>query len=66
MSIQCKACKYKGEIYNEAGVSPITNPKFIEISGVRFVIEDTTRFNNYKEVRLYACPKCGTVRMEEY
>lgn len=38
--------------------------EFIHISG-SFTIASDRYYSSVKQVELYACPKCGTIRMEE-
>lgn len=42
----------------------IGDEEFTKITGV--VFKDETDFFNERKVYLFACPKCGTVRMERY
>lgn len=40
---------------------------FIRIEGSVFRIRnETSYFSNYDDVSLYACPKCGTIKMQYY
>ena len=52
------------EIEEYVEVNP-KGEKFIEING-NFTINSVMRYAyNIKEVRLYACPECGTAKMVE-
>lgn len=53
--MKCKACGYND--YDD------NNDNFIEINGV-FMIRDNYG-KGIKEAYLSACPKCGTIRLED-
>ena len=65
-----------GYVYQEEIKSPTGNWRddilaegerpFIRIDG-KFTVQCRGNWEDYiKDVRLYACPECGTVRMEAY
>lgn len=60
---ECKVCGHK------AGYGWVDD-KYVKLEGEDFInIEGnfsySTRYTDNKKCYLYACPKCGTVRMED-
>lgn len=43
----------------------IGDKKFIQIRGNFFIEDDYSYHRDEERISLYACPKCGTVRMDE-
>ena len=64
--IECGACRYKagqGYDFNKNDFEYFGDKEFIRIKQT-FMIESDVYFASNEEVDLYACPECGTVRME--
>ena len=62
---QCKSCGYAyAEEYNDGGYyeAVVGDTEFIELGLTTRKGDDY--FETVSEVRLYACPKCGTVHIE--
>lgn len=68
MTIKCKVCDYgKSEDWENEDGKPRGNKSFIEIKGIEFKVDAEMRWGEQsKPVYLYACPECGTVRMENW
>lgn len=68
--MKCAVCnyEYEEEYVNENGRKfykpTIGDDEFIKING-SFTIEGDW-YGTIQEVNMYACPKCGTVRMEKW
>ncbi len=63
MTMKCKAC---GHEYIEDKYST-TGKEFILLTNIFSISEESNEGFTYlheKSVNLYACPECGTVRME--
>lgn len=59
--MKCTTCGYE-HVYTDDGLK---GEPFIKIKGVDFRVDTTMRWGEQSErVYLYACPECGTVRME--
>lgn len=56
-------CGYE---YDAIEKSDGENEPFHYISGSTFKIRSTIRYGNEEEVKLLACPKCGTVKMRNW
>jgi len=42
----------------------VGDEEFVRIEGSVFRVKTDSYYLEYKDVSLFACPKCGTVRME--
>ncbi|ADK13140.1 MULTISPECIES: hypothetical protein [Clostridium] len=68
--MKCKACGYEHEGHYTEDNKYVTtkgDKPFIEVSQ-NIAVKEKDKFNNTKEIlstKLYACPNCGTVKMEE-
>lgn len=67
----CKACGHEYEETWDSKINDIVNvfgtEPFVKITGT-FLKEDETSWGakNIQEIDLYACPKCGTVKIKMY
>lgn len=70
--MKCATCnyEYKDEYVNENGArfyKPIIGDnEFIQINGNFTIKIEGDWYNAIQEIDLYACPKCGTVRIEKW
>lgn len=61
--MKCAACSYSFEEQQEAKSSSSENEKFLKlINNFHFKDKD----GNLEEAYIFACPKCGTLRMEKW
>ena len=67
--MKCAVCNYVKEAeWENEDMQKIGDEYFIKVRG-NFTIQKDRDYgygSDIKEVSLYACPKCGTVRMEEW
>ena len=61
--MKCEACKFDDE---EKQVKESWEPElsFIEIEGHFTVVDGEGNHTNHVEVSIYACPKCGTLKID--
>lgn len=69
--MKCNVCNYEYEWDWEDGqrvVKKGNKGEFIEISmeAHNFIINSGDSWEPYKETQIYACPNCGSIRLDDF